>query len=479
MKTRLLFFLAINLLTVANRLHAQGTPSVTITNPTPAATGFDYFGNAVAAVGADKVLIGAIQDFNGGSSAGAAYLFNIYGTNGTLLTNFFNPTPKANSTEEFGNAVASVGTDKLLIGCRGASRAYLFSTNGGTSITFTNPNPINGGGFGYAVAAVGTDKVLIGAPTDYTVGVLAGAAYLFSTNGTLVTSFFNPNPSPIFGVHEGFGAAVTAVGTDKVLIGANGDGIGAAGAGAAYLFNTDGGPPLITFTNPAPAQGDSFGIAVAAVGTNKVLIGAWLGDAGVTNAGAAYLYDIYSTNGTLLTNGGNLVMTFTNPTPADSDFFGYAVAAMGTDKVLVGAYNDDTGATNAGAAYLFNTNGALLTTFTNPAPAITENFGYAVTAVGRDKVLIGARGDNAGAILQTGAAYLYDIGPTLQYSQPSRNTLIFTWPVAWTGFALQSTTNVVTPNWVDVTNAVTIVGNLNQVTIATLLAIDNFRLSHP
>lgn len=461
---RSVFFLATTVLVIATRLHAQGTPSVTITNPTPAVGGFDYFGNAVAAVGTDRVLIGAIQDLNGGSYAGAAYLF---GTNGTLLTNFFNPAPRPNSTEEFGNAVAAVGTDRLLIGCRGASRAYLFSTNGGTSITFTNPNPANGGGFGYAVAAVGPDKLLVGAPTDYTVGVFAGAAYLFSTNGTLVTNFFNPNPSPIFGAHEGFGAAVAAVGADRVLIGANADGVGSAGA--AYLYSTNGGAPLITFTNPTPAASDNFGIAVAAVGTDKVLIGAWMDDAGATDAGAAYLF---STNGTLLT-------TFTNPAPTAFGFFGYSVAAVDTNKVLIGAYQNVTGATNGGAAYLFSINSSTpLQTFTNPTPAGAD-FGYAVTAVGTNQVLIGARRDSTGEP-NTGAAYLYDIsGPTLQFSPASTiNTFAVTWPTDWIGWTLQFNSNLSTANWVDVTNPVNVVGGLNQV-IVPVAATNFFRLFHP
>ena len=101
---------------------------------------------------------------------------------------------------------------------------------------------------------------------------------------------------------------------------------------------------------------------MAAVGTDRVLIGAYGDDTGATDAGAAYLF---STNGALLT-------TFTNPTPAACDCFGYSVAAVGTDRVLIGAYRDDTGATDAGAAYLFSTNGTLLTTFTNPTPAASD-----------------------------------------------------------------------------------------------------------
>lgn len=46
--------------------------------------------------------------------------------------------------------------------------------------------------------------------------------------------------------------------------------------------------------------------------------------------------------------GAAVSITITNPTPATSDYFGYAVAAVGTDKALVGAYSDNTPSTVAG-----------------------------------------------------------------------------------------------------------------------------------
>ncbi len=392
MKTKLLLTLA---LWVFSRVLAVAAASITFTNPTPAAS--DLFGNAVAAVGADKVLIAAYYDDTGATDAGAAYLFS---TNGTLLTTFTNPTPAA--ADLFGNAVAAIGVDKVLIaayrddtGTTDTGAAYLFSINGTLLTIFTNPTPVASDNFGCAVAALSTNKVLIGADFDDTGAVNAGAAYLFSTNGTLLTTF--TNPAPTTSAH--FGNAVTAVGSDRVLIGAYWDDTGANNAGAAYLFSTNGAL-LFTYTNPAPAASDLFGSAVAAVGTDKVLISAYADDTGATNAGAAYLF---STNGTLLT-------TFTNPTPADSDWFGYALSAVGPDKVLIGAYQDDTGALNAGAAYLFSLNGTLLATFTKTNLATYDSFGSAVAAVGTDKVLIGAFQDNIGAG-DAGAAYLFSLGP--------------------------------------------------------------------
>jgi hypothetical protein len=182
-----------------------------------------------------------------------------------------------------------------------------------------------------------------------------------------------------------------------VLIGAANDDTGAANAGAAYLFSTNG-VLLTTFTNPTPASGDLFGASVAALGSDRVLIGAERDNTGATQAGAAYLF---SPNGTLLT-------TFTNPTPTTSDLFGKAVAAVGNDRILIGADSADTGAANAGAAYLFSTNGTLLTTFTNPTPAEDDEFGTSVAAVGSDRVLVSAQFDDTGAPI-AGAAYLFSL----------------------------------------------------------------------
>ena len=86
-------------------------------------------------------------------------------------------------------------------------------------------------------------------------------------------------------------------------------------------------------------------------------------------------------------------LTIANPTPAAIDNFGISVAAVGSDRVLIGARDDNTGAVDAGAAYLFSTDGTLHTTYTNPTPAVRDSFGCSVAALGSDRVLIGASGD--------------------------------------------------------------------------------------
>lgn len=347
------------------------------------------------------------------------------GQTASLLTTFTNPAPAAN--DYFGGVLASVGSDRVLIGAYSdntgameAGAAYLFSTNGALLTTFTNPLPAAGDNFALAVAAVGSARVLVGAPYDDTGATDAGAAYLFNTNGAWLATF--PNPTP--GVGDQFGISVAGLGSDRVLVGADYGDTGATDAGAAYLFGING-TLLTTFTNPTPANSDGFGISVAAVGSDRVLIGAWLDDAGAADAGVAYLF---STNGTLLT-------TFTNPTPSSSDYFGFSLSAVGSDRVLIGADADDTAAVNAGAAYLFSTNGALLNTFINPSPAFGDSFGISVGALGMDRVLIGAYFEDTGAP-DAGAAYLFSTNGTLlnTFTNPTPAVAdFFGYPVAGVG----------------------------------------------
>jgi hypothetical protein len=393
---------------------------LTITNPTPGIE--DLFGNPVAAMGSNRVLIGAIYDNTLGHRTGAAYLFD---THGSLLTTFTNPTPSYE--DYFGSSVAAVGSEQVLIGAWGdkevtfnAGAAYLFSASGELLTTFNKPTPVYADSFGIAVAAIGVDKVLIGANADDTGAIDAGAAYLFSTNGALVMTFTNPTPAI-----GGFGRPLAALGTDRLLIGSG---------GPVYLFSTNG-TLLMTFTNPVPSAGGYFGWSLAAVGIDRVVITA----PGARDTGAAFLF---STNGTLLT-------MFTNPTPEIDEYFGASVAVAENDRILIGTPNDFSSGFSAGAAYLFNANGVLLTTLYDPTlPTFNVGgFGWSVAAVGSDQFLVGAPDEVIGQ-LYGGAAYLFNIAPTLALGLTTSNTVAVSWPSPSTGWMLQENTNGVSSvNW--------------------------------
>ena len=142
--------LAEGAVTAAKVATATNWFALTIPNPTPSASA--NFGSLVAGVGSDRMLIGT----------------RLFNTSGTLLTTFANPS--ANGGNQFGSSVAGVGSDRVLVSApnenagviAGAGVAYLFSTGGALLSTFNNPNPANFVGFGNSVAGVGSDRVLIG-----------------------------------------------------------------------------------------------------------------------------------------------------------------------------------------------------------------------------------------------------------------------------------------------------------------------------
>jgi hypothetical protein len=419
----------------------------TFNNPTPATA--DYFGSALAALGNDRILVGAPNDDTTAIDAGAVYLFR---TNGTLLTTFTNPAPaqQFGFGHQFGSAVATLGSDRVVIGSGSSGRVYLFATNGAL-VQAMSPTNFDGFSFGAAVAAYGSDRVLIGAPNsnfDPDLYYDYGAAYLLSSNGTLLTTFTNPDPGTV----NEFGFSVAAFGSDRVLIGVND-----YRPGAAYLYNTNG-TLLMTFTNPAPENIAEFGHAVAAAGTDRILVGAY-GDE-TMDAGSVY---VFNTNGILLT-------TITNPTPAAGDCFGARIAMLGTDRVVVNASHDNTTGPEAGSAYVFNLDGTLVATLNNPAPASGDLFGFRVAAFGSEGVIIGATWDDAGAT-NAGSVYLFSVPsapppPALAIQRTTTNTVVVSWPSTATGFVLQQSTNGIgTVNWSNIMGGVQDNGTMNYLIV--------------
>jgi hypothetical protein len=349
---------------------------------------------ANGAVGSDQLAAGAVSTAalaNGAVTAAKISTPMVF--TASVITN---PTPLA--FDQFGTALAVLG-DKVLVGASQDDQggldsgvAHLFNASGQLGFTLTNPTPALSDHFGQAVA-LGADKLLVGADQDDAGAVNAGSVYVFDISGALMRTLTNPTPR----TGDNFGFAVAVLPDGGFAVGSPRDNPGAGRFGAVHLYNR-GSRHVDTIANPTPADLDLFGSAVAPVGMGNLLIGAPSDDLGMAGAGVAYLF---KTNGMLQT-------TFTNPTPASDDAFGTVVAAVGTDKVLITAPSDNTGGTDAGAAYLFNLEGDLLTTFTNPAPFSGDGFGSAAVAVAQNRVLIAASAADSGAF-NAGIAYLFDL----------------------------------------------------------------------
>ena len=389
---------ALLVLTTTDAAVAQGNGfqlSFSIVNPAPAPN--DLFGWSVGRLGTD-ILVGAPSIFGGSPEGGEAYLFD--GSTGALVTVFPNPTPA--TSDFYGVEVAAVGAN-VLVGALGddtafggnAGAAYLFDRDGNLLHTFLPPTP--GASFGASVTSLNL-AAIVG-------DVGASAAYAFDgdpsspTFGNLLVTFSDPNP----GAGDNMGVAVAASG-GRVIAGDPFDDAGGTDAGAAYLFDM-GGSLLATFVNPNPAPGapgsfDNYGTSVAFLGSD-VLVGANQETIGPT-IGAVYLFDGDPSSPTF----GNLLETFLPSSVADH--FGAAVAAFGGD-ILIGAFRDDTSGFETGAVYLVDPTGTIQETFLNPTPAATDEFGISVAAI-NGAVLVGApRDDVAGS--NAGAVYVFETPP--------------------------------------------------------------------
>jgi len=255
-----------------------------------------FFGNDVCGVETNIVI---------GAPGGLGDVF-VYTQNGALIDVIDNP---AGPDSFFGRVVAAVGTN-ILIGApydstsnTDAGIAYLYTQYGTLITTITNPTPGHSDNFGSSVGVFGTN-LLISASEDNAVATNSGIAYMFSPSGILITTFTNPAP----GAFVNFGNRITGVG-GYIAIGAHGADIGASQAGAVYIFAPNG-TLITTITNPTPSLNDFFSNdALSAIGSDRLAIGATLDDTTGTNAGIAYIYQIGASGFTL--PGATTSTTFT------------------------------------------------------------------------------------------------------------------------------------------------------------------------
>ncbi|MFC1597903.1 FG-GAP repeat protein, partial [Patescibacteria group bacterium] len=298
----------------------------------------DLVGGAVAVCdvngdGYDDFLAGSPSEDSGGTNAGVAYL--VYGQAADLtLTDFSS-------------------ADAKFIGERAEDAAGLKLGCG----------DINGDGYA---------DVFIGASGEDTVADLAGAIYLLyggEGNGLLLGDTDLSTADAMFTGESGYDAIPDSLATGDV----NGDGyddlvVGAKSGstnGSAYLIYGQSAlysqslnlSSVPEFTGET--AGDDVGVSLATGdfnndGYDDILIGADRDNTGGSSAGAVYLL-----------NGGEANMTSKALANADAKYIGettgdragYSVGsgdfnADGVEDILIGAWHESTGGTEAGASYV-------------------------------------------------------------------------------------------------------------------------------
>lgn len=377
-------------------------------NPT---LGGDDFGAAVAISG-NLAVVGAPLDSHGSDRDGSAYVYDLASFTPTEpIAVLHNPTP--DGSDFFGFSVAISGS--LVVvgeynddgGAVNTGSVYVYDMTMADptvpAFVLNNPTPAASDGFGWSVGISGT-KLVVGARRDDADATDAGCAYVYELAGTLPTqpTLTLLNPSPA--VNDYFGMSV-AISGPRVVVGVSEDDTGASNSGLAYVYDVTRPVPTVpmaTLPNPSPVSNDRFGRSVAISGP-LVLVGSYLDDTGATNAGSAYVFNMTAGS------PGLPVHSISNPEPAPDDWFGYAIGISGS-HIVAGAINDDKTAANAGSAYVYDllsTSPAFPVAVLNkPGPDGEEAFGHAL-AVSGTKLVVGANGSSEAA-QKKGIAYVYD-----------------------------------------------------------------------
>ncbi|MBN2447383.1 MAG: hypothetical protein JXO22_11685 [Phycisphaerae bacterium] len=299
-------------------------------------------------VDGDAAIAGAYGEDDKGSEAGAAYIFRQNAGNWPQQAKLLASDGAAG--DQFGYSVAIAG-DYAIVGSpqddddgSGSGSAYVFFFNGANWIQQAKLTASDGGasdGFGYAVALDG-DAAVIGAYRDDDTGYDAGAAYVFRRSGTSWTQ-----ESKLLvedgNAYDHLGTAL-AISGDVIVVCASDSDFANSGDGQAYVFRFSNSSwieeaRLRQYDNPSSAN---LGSAVA-IEDGIIVVGAHAATAERTGAAYVMLY-----NGQYWTYAGQLGAS----DATDNAYFGHAVA-IANQRVLVGAPQDGEYGDFAGALYAF------------------------------------------------------------------------------------------------------------------------------
>jgi hypothetical protein len=271
-------------------------------------------------------------------------------------------------------------------------------------------DPENNDQFGKAVVvSADGNTAIVGAWFENGAGSNRGAAYIYIRSGvtwTFQQKIVASDPSN----NSNFGNSVSiADDGDTVIVGAQGESSGGTSAGAAYIYTRSG----VTWTQTQkltasdPQANDQFGHFVSISGDGETaIIGAPFEDTGGSNAGAAYIF----------TRGGETWTEQQKIQAGDAgtnDQFGISVSISNDgDTAIVGADLEDGGGDQRGAAYIFTRSGVDWTQtqkLTGSDGADYDAFGYSV-AISTDgsTAIVGAYfHDHNEAFTYNGSSYIF------------------------------------------------------------------------
>ncbi|MDA8745348.1 hypothetical protein N9N28_11995 [Rubripirellula amarantea] len=386
-------------------------------------SGGDRFGNSVAIDG-DYAVVGAyLDDPNGLTNAGSAFIYHRTGeTEWTQVAHLTGDSIPSSTQSQFGYSVAISG-DTVAVGAQAdrengfrSGAVYVFHRNQDGADNWelvkklVSSDTTTGDRFGSSVTISG-DSLVVGARAADPVGKSSGAAYLFDRNEGGMDNWGEVQKLVASNAMAGdqFGHAVSIDG-DLVAIGAFRHDGTATDTGAVYIYARDPGGTRhfseIKVTEAADAAAsDQFGYSVSVSG-QTVAIGAPLDDEqGMNQRGSVYLF---SQDAGGAGNWGQVTKILVDDANA-GDRLGWSVSISG-DRLVSGAIGSDSGGTNSGLAYSFENLGGVWAQsriLVNDQRSKADEFASAI-AVDGDIALVGAWLDNR-PVNNSGGAYLFDL----------------------------------------------------------------------
>ena len=386
---------------------------------------YDYFGYSVATSG-DLLAVGAHNEDQDGTQAGAVYLFRKTNNNWSVISKIMEPF-RYSTNAYFGQSVSLHG-NHLLVGQPGKDLAYFEHIDGGNAHIIKPSSIISGSNFGFSVA-INNDYAVVGAPYYNS---NQGRVFIYKRRVSGLTYYGQNSSNSGFDSDQienqiidafnqsfrYFGYSVAISNNNKIVIGEPVVKLSHEINGAAHVYALDDDGNYI---KEAELRADYyeahtyFGWSVD-IHNNYVIVGA---KGFYSHQGTAYIYEKTSDG------WGNPYGEYRKQTTelranvrANSDQFGWSVAIK-NDKAYVGAFHkhDQRGEvfifernnfTNAWGNLIDKPNGLPTgeeTYSIRPNDFMTQNnFGWsiAITDIDND-LIIGARLDNE----HRGAVYVF------------------------------------------------------------------------
>jgi len=316
-------------------------------------------------------------------------------------------------TQWFGKSISMYG-DYIVVGSDGddvdhniSATAYLYKIdedNRAREVSKIIPSDSSfDNGFGHSVSMYGS-YIIVGANKESSLGVSAGAAYVFKINTNDTVTQIAKLTASDTNAYDLFGSSVS-ISKNYIVVGSEWkEKFGINKVGAAYLFQINGDDSVTELSRLTASDtqlSDYFGHSVS-ISDDYIMVGANGEDSGGSNAGAVYVFkkDI---NGTV-----SEISKITASDALPEDMFGSAVSISG-DNMIIGAHGKDgenEGQSNLGAAYIFkrysDSNVSQVLKLTSTDAQTNDMFGSSVTIYG-NYLAVGAYGENN----DTGAVYLY------------------------------------------------------------------------